>query len=106
MRSYALDVMDPGAAHGWLTEVAPITSPMFQLFIFFMITDPKTITRGKMRQVLVVLLVAVTETFMRLAYKDVWSLFHALFIVGPVTNLIEIWWNLRHPRPAPAGKPA
>ena len=25
-----------------LAEVAPITGPMYQLFIFFMITDPKT----------------------------------------------------------------
>ena len=28
--------------HPWLAEVAPITGPMYQLFIFFMITDPKT----------------------------------------------------------------
>src|SRR5690606_2931983 len=25
----------------WLAEVAPITGPMYQLFVFFMITDPK-----------------------------------------------------------------
>ena len=29
-----------------LTELAVMTSPMFQLYIFFMITDPKTTTRG------------------------------------------------------------
>src|SRR5262249_9310955 len=28
--------------HPWQTELAPITSPMFQLYIFFMITDPPT----------------------------------------------------------------
>ena len=28
--------------HPWLAEVAPITGPMYQLYIFFMITDPKT----------------------------------------------------------------
>jgi hypothetical protein len=91
LRSYALDVMEPGTLHPWLTEVAPITSPMFQLYIFFMITDPKTIVRGKSKQVIVVLLVAVMETFLRLAFKDIYSLFHALFIVGPVANLIEIY---------------
>src|SRR5262249_2317143 len=47
--------------HPWQTEVAPITSPMFQLYIFFMITDPKTIVRGKMKQVVVVLLIAAME---------------------------------------------
>src|SRR5882724_9953459 len=26
----------------WQAEIAPITGPMYQLFIFFMITDPKT----------------------------------------------------------------
>ena len=25
----------------WQSEIAPITGPMYQLFIFFMITDPK-----------------------------------------------------------------
>ena len=28
--------------HPFLAEVAPITGPMYQLYIFFMITDPKT----------------------------------------------------------------
>ncbi len=28
--------------HPLLSEIAPITGPMYQLFIFFMITDPKT----------------------------------------------------------------
>jgi hypothetical protein len=81
--------------HPWQTEVAPITSPMFQLFIFFMITDPKTIVRGRKKQVLVVLLVAATETFLRLAFKDIYSLFHSLFIVGPVANLVEIYADRR-----------
>src|SRR5579862_3220070 len=31
----------------WQSEVAPITGPMYQLFIFFMITDPKTTVRSK-----------------------------------------------------------
>src|SRR5262249_23745060 len=32
----------------WQTELAPITWPMFQLFIFFMITDPPTTTKKEM----------------------------------------------------------
>lgn len=84
--------------HPWQTEIAPITSPMFQLYIFFMITDPKTTTRGWRNQVLVAILVAVMETFLRLAFKDVHSLYHALFTVGPAANLIEIYAESRRGR--------
>jgi hypothetical protein len=79
--------------HPWQTELAPVTSPMFQLFIFFMITDPKTITQTRRSQILVAVLVAVMETFLRLQFKDVNSLFHALFIVGPAANLLEIYFD-------------
>ncbi len=27
--------------NAWLTEVAPLTGPMYQLYMFFMITDPE-----------------------------------------------------------------
>lgn len=76
--------------HPWQTEIAPITSPMFQLYIFFMITDPPTTTRRRWSQMLVAVLVAAAETFYRLAFKDVHSLYHALFTVGPMANLVEI----------------
>jgi hypothetical protein len=76
--------------HPWQTELAPITSPMFQLYIFFMITDPKTTVRGRWNQILVVVLVAIAETVCRLAFKDVHSLYHALFIVGPTAVVVEI----------------
>lgn len=76
--------------HPWQAEIAPITSPMFQLYIFFMITDPPTTTRAKWSQVLVAVMVAVMETVCRLAFKDVHSLYHALFTVGPAANAVEI----------------
>lgn len=91
--------------HAWQTELAPITSPMFQLYIFFMITDPKTTVRGWWRQVAVAVLVAMMETFLRLAFKDIHSLYHALFIVGPVTNLIEITADQRRATRATAASP-
>ena len=34
----------------WLANVAPITGPMYQLFIFFMVTDPKTTVGPKRAQ--------------------------------------------------------
>lgn len=76
--------------HPWQAEIAPITSPMFQLFIFFMITDPKTIVRGRRPQILVAVLVAVAETAYRLVIKDIHSLYHSLFTVGPAAVIIEI----------------
>jgi enediyne biosynthesis protein E5 len=52
--------------HPFLSEVAPITGPMYQLFIFFMITDPKTTVHPKWAQSLVVFLIAALETVFRL----------------------------------------
>jgi hypothetical protein len=83
-------------------ELAPVTSPMFQLFIFFMITDPKTVTRKRWSQVLVAVLVGFAETFLRLVFRDKYSLFHSLFFVGPITNLIEIGWYRLYPPPKKA----
>ena len=84
----------------FLTEVAPVTWPMFQLYIFFMITDPRTTPKARWSQCLMVAAVAVVETILRLL-EDVHSLYHVLFIVAPVANLIEIWWLARHKQPAP-----
>ena len=75
--------------HPLLSEVAPITGPMYQLFIFFMITDPKTTVRPKWAQSLVAFLVAAVEAVFRLM-QFVYAPFYALFIVGPIANLIEI----------------
>ncbi|MBC7909528.1 MAG: hypothetical protein H7Y30_03445, partial [Pyrinomonadaceae bacterium] len=53
--------------HPFLAEVAPITGPMYQLFIFFMITDPKTTVRSsKLAQCGVVFTVALVEMIFRL----------------------------------------
>src|SRR6266699_1204050 len=49
-----------------LAEIAPITGPMYQLFVFFMITDPRTVVRGRRRQMVVAVLIAVMETLIRL----------------------------------------
>jgi len=70
-------------------EIAPITGPMYQLFIFFMITDPKTTVRPKWAQGIVAVLIAALETVFRLM-QWVYAPFYALFIVGPIANLIEI----------------
>lgn len=78
----------------WQSEIAPITGPMYQLFIFFMITDPKTTVRSTKGQSLVVFLVALLEMILRL-HQVVYAPFYALFIVGPTAMLVEIWMDSR-----------
>lgn len=80
--------------HGFLAEVAPITGPMYQLFIFFMITDPKTTVSRKWAQCLVAFLVAAMEMILRLA-ENIHAPYYALTIVGPLALAIEIWWMSR-----------
>jgi Na+-translocating ferredoxin:NAD+ oxidoreductase RnfD subunit len=82
----------------WPAEVAPITGPMYQLYIFFMITDPKTTVQSSKRaQCLVAFLVAATEAVLRL-FQFVHAPYYALFIVGPIANLIEIAQSRSIPR--------
>ena len=62
---------------------------MYQLFIFFMITDPKTTVRPKRGQCTVAFAVAAVEAIFRLL-EFVHAPYYALFLVGPTANLIEI----------------
>jgi Na+-translocating ferredoxin:NAD+ oxidoreductase RnfD subunit len=78
----------------WQAEVAPITGPMYQLFVFFMITDPKTTVRSKTGQYGVAFCVALVEFVLRLD-QVVYAPIFALFFVGPAANLIEIWLDSR-----------
>ena len=90
-------------------EIAPITGPMYQLFVFFMITDPRTIVRHRRWQIVVVIIIALVETVIRLASDQALPLplafnvapaFIALFIVGPVAK----WIDLRLKPGAPLAK--
>jgi Na+-translocating ferredoxin:NAD+ oxidoreductase RnfD subunit len=83
----------------WQSEVAPITGPMYQLFVFFMITDPKTTVRTRMGQCVVAFCVALVEFLLRLN-QVVYAPIYALFLVGPAANLIEIWLDSRRPKDA------
>jgi len=74
----------------WGSEISPITGPMYQLFVFFMITDPKTTVKSKKWQCIVVFLVAFVEMLLRLN-QVVYAPLYALFLVGPTAMLIEIF---------------
>lgn len=73
-----------------LATVAPITGPMYQLFIFFMVTDPRTTVRPRWAQCAVVVVVAAVEAILRM--RDVvYAPLFALFIVGPLALAVELW---------------
>jgi Na+-translocating ferredoxin:NAD+ oxidoreductase RnfD subunit len=80
----------------WITgdpfwaEVSPITGPMYQLFVFFMITDPKTTVHSKKGQYLVAFSIAFVEFLFRLN-SFIYAPFYALFIVGPTAMFIQQW---------------
>jgi Na+-translocating ferredoxin:NAD+ oxidoreductase RnfD subunit len=76
----------------FMAEVAPLTGPMYQLFALFMITDPVTTVSSKRGEIVVTVIIAVVELFLRLG-EVVYAPFYALFIVGPLAMLAEMWWN-------------
>lgn len=69
-------------------ELAPITGPMYQLFIFFMITDPRTTLSTTRGRCAVALAIAAVEAVLRLA-EVIYAPFYALFLVGPVALFVE-----------------
>lgn len=89
----------------WLSEVSPITGPEYQLFIFFMITDPKTTVRSRKGQCVVVFFVALLEMFFRLD-QSIYAELYALFWVGPIAMLIEMWLDSRRVKSVEAFAPA
>src|SRR5215212_4953511 len=80
----------------WRSEISPITGPMYQLFVFFMVTDPKTTVRSRKWQCIVVCIVAFAEMLLRLNHV-IYAPLYALFIVGPAALLIEMWLESRRP---------
>lgn len=85
----------------WQAEIAPITGPMYQLFIFFMITDPKTTVRSRSGQCVVAVAIALAEFFLRLN-SSIYAPLYALFWVGPTALLIEMAIDSRRARTAGA----
>lgn len=81
------------------TEFAPATGPMYQLLVFFMLTDPRTTVGSRRGRVGVVALVAFVEALLRIGNDLEWPGFHvfapapailALFLVGPIALAIDL----------------
>ena len=82
-----------------LAEIAPLTGPMYQLFIFFMITDPKTTVSSVRGRIVVAAVVALAEAGIRLAGDYHVAALGALYpappivalaIVGPLAKAIDL----------------
>ena len=80
-------------------ELAPITGPMYQLFVFFMITDPRTVVRDRRWQIIVAISIATVETLIRYGADQGWPMptafnaapaLAALFLVGPIAKFIDL----------------
>jgi enediyne biosynthesis protein E5 len=91
-------------------EIAPITGPMYQLFVFFMITDPRTVVKERRWQIIVVVIIAAVEALFRVASDHsvpmpvafyVAPAILSLAIVGPIAKVIDL-----RRQPAPAPRPA
>ena len=85
-----------------LAEIAPITGPMYQLFIFFMVTDPRTTVSGRSGRMRVAVAVALVEMGIRIAGDHqvpyLAPLYFsppimALFIVGPIAMYVDLRRN-------------
>jgi Na+-translocating ferredoxin:NAD+ oxidoreductase RnfD subunit len=85
-----------------LPEIAPVTGPMYQLFVFFMITDPRTVVKGRRKQIVVAILIAIMEALIRYVADRGVTLptafsaapaFLALATVGPAAKWIDLWRN-------------
>ncbi len=82
-----------------LAELAPITGPMYQLFVFFMVTDPRTTVSTRRGRMVVVAIVALVETVIRLAGDFQVGLLRPLYPSPPILALaivgpIAMWWDL------------
>ena len=95
-----------------MPEIAPITGPMYQLFVFFMITDPRTVVRDRRWQMIVAVIIAFVETLIRFGSDQGWPLptafnaapaLVALFLVGPIAKWIDL--RFRGPTPTPLSAP-
>lgn len=91
-----------------LAELAPITGPMYQLFVFFMVTDPRTTVSTRRGRMVVVAIVAVVETLIRLGGDFQFALLRPLYvsppllalaIVGPIAMLWDLHRTARPPTP-------
>lgn len=82
-----------------LTELAPVTGPMYQMLMFFMLTDPRTTVSTRAGRIRVVILIALMECALRLAndFHMAWAApfdtapaIFSLAIIGPIALALDL----------------
>jgi Na+-transporting NADH:ubiquinone oxidoreductase subunit NqrB len=83
----------------FVSEVAPLTGPMYQLLLFFMLTDPPTTPSTMRKRIVSTVIIAAVECLFRLANDWHWPGAYlvapappilALFLVGPITFGLDL----------------
>lgn len=76
---------------GWTWDVCihKLTSGSLLLFALFMVTDPRSIPNAKIGRIIWVVLVALTTFILRNYFYVITAPFWALFILAPLTPLID-----------------
>jgi Na+-translocating ferredoxin:NAD+ oxidoreductase RnfD subunit len=83
---------------------------MYQLFVFFMVTDPRTTVSTKRGRIVVVAIVALVEALMRLGGDFQIALLRPFFVSPPILALaivgpIAMFWDLRRQRVTSPNRP-
>lgn len=82
-----------------LTELAPVTGPMYQMLMFFMLTDPRTTVSTRSGRIKVVVLIALMECALRLANDfhmpwaapfDIAPAIFSLALIGPIALALDL----------------
>ena len=98
-----------------LIEIAPVTGPMYQLFLFFMVTDPRTTVSTRSGRIGVAIATAALECAIRLGNDFGWppvAIFqpapsmYALTIVGPLAMFLDLWRKGRQEQVTAGSRPA
>jgi hypothetical protein len=70
-----------------LTEIAPLTGPMYMLLIFFMLTDPRTSVSTRGGRIVVAATVALVECGIRMLQLTDWRVLDVLLSAPPIFAL-------------------
>jgi Na+-translocating ferredoxin:NAD+ oxidoreductase RnfD subunit len=73
-----------------LAELSPASGPAFQLFIFFMITDPSTTPSTRKGRMGYAVAIAAVEALLRF-WRNQNAPFFALFVTSPIAMIWERW---------------
>ena len=80
---------------GWTTDVVfhQLMSGSLLVFAFFMLTDPRSIPNAKQGRMIWATIIAVLGFVLTNLFYINNGIFWALFVISPVTNIIDLLWQ-------------